>query len=87
MKLPVTRKLSVKEGACSTRGWLVGWEVKRGRKDEGVTCKTALSLWQHNGVLLEKAGSSSMSVVTKFAPTPTPTVEETVVETRLLLRL
>lgn len=48
----LTRKFSVKERAVlnqSSAGWVGGRE--RGRKGEGGTCKTALSLWQHNGLL------------------------------------
>ncbi len=42
---------SVKVRACSTRVWPVRWEETRSGRGEGGTCKTALSLWQHNGVL------------------------------------
>lgn len=49
MKLLLTRKFGVKRYRESLAGWFAaGVEKRRG---EGKTCKTALSQWQHNGVL------------------------------------
>lgn len=82
------------KGACSTGVRLVRWEEARGRwrwnlQNCFVTVATQWSPFCFFVFFVEKGGSSSMSVVTKFAPAPTPTVEanETVIEILLLMGL